>query len=164
YSNRRGRRRRGSVPMCRGYTVTTALLHPAAAAVRCGLQALRLVAGAEGLLHRFRGWEVLSWRPQAEANLVVLTLRCPQPAGRPREDPDLPATWSLPPPLPRHLAHPHSPVTADRRPEPLSALGLHRPAAAAGAGVPTNLPRRIPNRADPDLQQPLQCGPCIDLS
>ncbi|KAG2495054.1 hypothetical protein HYH03_006665 [Edaphochlamys debaryana] len=47
------------------------------------IQNCKIVAGAEGLLQRFQGWEVLSWRARPSAGAIDLSL-CPPPEPQPR--------------------------------------------------------------------------------
>ncbi|KAG2495055.1 hypothetical protein HYH03_006666 [Edaphochlamys debaryana] len=47
------------------------------------IQNYRVMAGADGLLQRFQGWEVLSWRARPSAGAIDLSL-CPPPEPQPR--------------------------------------------------------------------------------
>ncbi|KAG2485415.1 hypothetical protein HYH03_015798 [Edaphochlamys debaryana] len=47
------------------------------------IQNCKIVAGADGLLQRFQGWEVLSWRARPSAGAIDLSL-CPPPEPQPR--------------------------------------------------------------------------------
>ncbi|KAG2495056.1 hypothetical protein HYH03_006667 [Edaphochlamys debaryana] len=64
---------------CINVDVDGLLVHRSTAIV----QDCRVVAGADGLLQRFQGWEVLSWRARPSAGAIDLSL-CPPPEPQPR--------------------------------------------------------------------------------